>query len=200
MYNKYIHADKKPFTKILPTSFFLLCVQYGQPQCARCAGFTSWTIFYVDLICGHACYKLWCPGIDYPAHCGNDYIHTFLSSYVLMLITILRTRISNQLQQSLFWHNLRKATRSMAVQAPMCAHNISLMPPFLQTTDDSKITDWADKSTGEFKRGQSQFRSQISNKPNAQFPAEKGRYHLYVSYACPWGKSRRNNQYRYHGR
>ncbi|KAK0512152.1 hypothetical protein JMJ35_005280 [Cladonia borealis] len=47
------------------------------------------------------------------------------------------------------------------------------------------ITNWADKS-GEFKRGQSQFRNHISKKPGAEFPPEKGRYHLYVSYACPW--------------
>jgi len=47
------------------------------------------------------------------------------------------------------------------------------------------ILDWADKS-GEFKRQQSVFRSWIENKPDAEFPPEKGRYHLYVSYACPW--------------
>ncbi|KAF2829208.1 hypothetical protein CC86DRAFT_318339 [Ophiobolus disseminans] len=39
---------------------------------------------------------------------------------------------------------------------------------------------------GAFKRQQSVFRSWIENKPNAEFPPEKGRYHLYVSYACPW--------------
>lgn len=53
----------------------------------------------------------------------------------------------------------------------------------------SKITDWVpphDK-TGEFKRGQSQFRNFISRENGAEFPPEKGRYHLYVSYACPWG-------------
>lgn len=48
------------------------------------------------------------------------------------------------------------------------------------------ILAWADKS-GEFKRQQSAFRDFISSKPDAKFPAEKGRYHLYVSYACPWG-------------
>ncbi|KAJ9148884.1 Ubiquitin-activating enzyme E1 [Pleurostoma richardsiae] len=51
-----------------------------------------------------------------------------------------------------------------------------------------KITNWvnpADKS-GEFKRQQSSFREFISKKPGSRFPAEKGRYHLYVSYACPW--------------
>ncbi|MCJ1233784.1 S-glutathionyl-(chloro)hydroquinone reductase [Varicellaria rhodocarpa] len=49
----------------------------------------------------------------------------------------------------------------------------------------NKITSYADKS-GEFKRGQSAFRNFISKKPGAEFPPEKGRYHLYVSYACPW--------------
>ena len=57
----------------------------------------------------------------------------------------------------------------------------------LQTSKDNKITSWADKS-GEFKRGQSQFRDRISKQADAEFPAEKGRYHLYVSYACPWGQ------------
>lgn len=59
----------------------------------------------------------------------------------------------------------------------------------LQTGNESKITDWVpphDK-TGEFKRGQSAFRNFISREPGAQFPPEKDRYHLYVSYACPWG-------------
>lgn len=52
----------------------------------------------------------------------------------------------------------------------------------------AKITDWVtpgDKS-GEFKRKASAFRSFIENKPGAEFPAERGRYHLYISYACPW--------------
>lgn len=47
---------------------------------------------------------------------------------------------------------------------------------------------WYDtKSTGgKFKRQESAFRNEISPKADAPFPAEKGRYHLYVSYACPW--------------
>lgn len=49
----------------------------------------------------------------------------------------------------------------------------------------AKITDWADKS-GEFKRQVSSFRNWISRESGAEFPPEKGRYHLYVSYACPW--------------
>lgn len=56
----------------------------------------------------------------------------------------------------------------------------------------SNILNWVapgDKS-GEFKRQQSTFRDWISNESGAEFPAEKGRYHLYVSYACPWGETR----------
>lgn len=47
---------------------------------------------------------------------------------------------------------------------------------------------WYDtsKSGGAFKREASQFRNAISSEPQSRFPAEKGRYHLYVSLACPW--------------
>ncbi|EXJ78602.1 glutathione S-transferase [Capronia coronata CBS 617.96] len=50
------------------------------------------------------------------------------------------------------------------------------------------ITDWVKPGdpTGEFKRQQSRFRDFISKDPDAEFPAEKDRYHLFVSYACPW--------------
>jgi glutathionyl-hydroquinone reductase len=60
----------------------------------------------------------------------------------------------------------------------------------MKTGNASKVTDWvnpADKS-GEFKRQVSAFRNFVSRESGAEFPAEKGRYHLYVSYACPWGK------------
>ena len=60
--------------------------------------------------------------------------------------------------------------------------------PHDQTSLGKKITDWVhpeDKS-GEFKRQASSFRDSVSNQPGAKFPLEKGRYHLYVSYACPW--------------
>jgi putative glutathione S-transferase len=50
----------------------------------------------------------------------------------------------------------------------------------------NSILNWADSKSGEFKRQTSIFRNWIENKPGAEFPAEKGRYHLYVSYACPW--------------
>jgi putative glutathione S-transferase len=42
-----------------------------------------------------------------------------------------------------------------------------------------------DKS-GAFVRQQSVFRQWVSNDGSTPFPAEPGRYHLYVSLACPW--------------
>ncbi|KAG6221347.1 hypothetical protein E4U26_006067 [Claviceps purpurea] len=51
-----------------------------------------------------------------------------------------------------------------------------------------KVTDWVhpNDSSGEFKRQVSSFRDWISRDEGAKYPAEAGRYHLYVSYACPW--------------
>jgi len=71
----------------------------------------------------------------------------------------------------------------------------SIVDVFFQATKDTpgasasgKITDWVkpDDKSGEFKRQQSSFRDWISRESGAKFPPEKGRYHLYVSYACPW--------------
>jgi putative glutathione S-transferase len=45
-----------------------------------------------------------------------------------------------------------------------------------QETDDS----------GEFQRQETMFRSRVEDDPDARFQPEAGRYHLYVSYACPW--------------
>ena len=39
---------------------------------------------------------------------------------------------------------------------------------------------------GEFVRTTSQFRNWVSADGSTGFPAESGRYHLYVSLACPW--------------
>ncbi|KFZ31718.1 hypothetical protein IDSA_03235 [Pseudidiomarina salinarum] len=43
-----------------------------------------------------------------------------------------------------------------------------------------------DSNDGRFKRSESQFRNWIRKDPGSKFPAVDGRYHLYVSYACPW--------------
>ena len=39
---------------------------------------------------------------------------------------------------------------------------------------------------GQFRRQESQFRSTISADPDAEFPAEAGRYRLWVAAVCPW--------------
>ncbi len=39
---------------------------------------------------------------------------------------------------------------------------------------------------GEFDRQETTFRDFIEDDPDARFQPEAGRYHLYVSYACPW--------------
>src|SRR6202012_3656459 len=39
---------------------------------------------------------------------------------------------------------------------------------------------------GEFQRQDDAFRHWVRADPNAEFPAQAGRYHLYVSLACPW--------------
>ncbi|KEI73258.1 glutathione S-transferase family protein [Endozoicomonas elysicola] len=43
-----------------------------------------------------------------------------------------------------------------------------------------------DASKGEFIREDAGFRDWIKNDPSAWFQPESGRYHLYVSLACPW--------------
>jgi len=43
-----------------------------------------------------------------------------------------------------------------------------------------------DSTGGEFVRQESQFRHWISPDGDTGFAAEAGRYHLYVSLACPW--------------
>jgi len=47
------------------------------------------------------------------------------------------------------------------------------------------IDQWYDTKTsgGRFVRSESQFRNSIGSD---EFPAEAGRYHLYISFACPW--------------
>ena len=40
--------------------------------------------------------------------------------------------------------------------------------------------------SGEFRRQEDQFRDWVSADGSTAFPADAGRYHLYVSLACPW--------------
>jgi putative glutathione S-transferase len=45
---------------------------------------------------------------------------------------------------------------------------------------------WRSDEKGRFLRDSTSFRSRITADGSSGFPAEAGRYHLYVSYACPW--------------
>ena len=49
-------------------------------------------------------------------------------------------------------------------------------------TDAYESTD----DDGEFDRQETSFRDWIEADPDADHPAEAGRYHLYISHACPW--------------
>ncbi len=50
------------------------------------------------------------------------------------------------------------------------------------------VNQWydTDKNKGKFVRQDSHFRDQISSEEGNLFQPEAGRYHLYVSLACPW--------------
>lgn len=54
--------------------------------------------------------------------------------------------------------------------------------------DGKWVDKWYDteSSGGKFERQASKFRHQISTQADASFKPESGRYHLYVSLACPW--------------
>src|SRR3989304_1198889 len=43
-----------------------------------------------------------------------------------------------------------------------------------------------DTKAGEFLRNESVFRERVTADGSSRFRAEPGRYHLYVSLACPW--------------
>jgi putative glutathione S-transferase len=49
-------------------------------------------------------------------------------------------------------------------------------------TDAYESTD----DDGEFERDETAFRDRIRADPDATYPADHGRYHLYISRACPW--------------
>jgi putative glutathione S-transferase len=54
--------------------------------------------------------------------------------------------------------------------------------------DGKRHDRWYDtnKTGGRFVRGESAFRHSVTADGSSGFPAEPGRYHLYVSLACPW--------------
>ena len=55
--------------------------------------------------------------------------------------------------------------------------------PVNSAIEESQKNAVARRAKGEFVRGVSGFRAQIGD---AEFPAEPGRYHLFVAFNCPW--------------
>jgi putative glutathione S-transferase len=53
-------------------------------------------------------------------------------------------------------------------------------------TAPGAFTTAGEIADGEFVRQPSRFRGWVSAEPGAEFPVQTGRYHLYVSLACPW--------------
>ncbi|KAJ3127097.1 S-glutathionyl-(chloro)hydroquinone reductase [Nowakowskiella sp. JEL0407] len=51
---------------------------------------------------------------------------------------------------------------------------------------DAPIFKWVTTKDGDFKRQVSSFRDVVSRASDAKFKAEPNRYHVYISYACPW--------------
>ncbi len=58
----------------------------------------------------------------------------------------------------------------------------------VRMTDGKVSTTWQAQidSSGEFVRHASKIRERVTSDGSSGFRAESGRYHLYVSYACPW--------------
>jgi putative glutathione S-transferase len=54
--------------------------------------------------------------------------------------------------------------------------------------DGQWVDQWYDTegNDGQFVRQDSRFRHQVSSEPGSLYQPEAGRYHLYVSLACPW--------------
>ena len=53
--------------------------------------------------------------------------------------------------------------------------------------DGKWTTDWYQPDNkGRFKRPQTKFHQRVTADGSSGFKAETGRYHLYLSLACPW--------------
>jgi putative glutathione S-transferase len=69
---------------------------------------------------------------------------------------------------------------------------VSTTPPVASPIDFDTYGDYVVKSsatataTGAFTRPPYGFRDRVTADGTSGYPAEPGRYHLYVSYACPW--------------
>ena len=73
------------------------------------------------------------------------------------------------------------AARTLSAAAGHSSSSTSSSSVKMARSALDEVTD-----TGAFDRTPSTFRSFVSRDASARFPAVAGRYHLYVSYACPW--------------
>lgn len=56
-----------------------------------------------------------------------------------------------------------------------------------QLVNGKWTTNWTEHdATGKFKRMPTRFHQSITADGSSEFPAEAGRYHLYISLGCPW--------------
>ncbi len=60
------------------------------------------------------------------------------------------------------------------------------MGGFLREGEWKQASEWEKSDDASFKRQRSSFRKEVEDRPDAEHPAATGRYHLYVSHACPW--------------
>lgn len=56
----------------------------------------------------------------------------------------------------------------------------------METKKAQNSFDDVQAKTGAFVRKPTAYHNKVSADPSAEYPVESGRYHLYVSYACPW--------------
>lgn len=56
----------------------------------------------------------------------------------------------------------------------------------IETVDKKEMVFNAADKDGHYRRKASQFRDWVSANPEAKFPAERGRYVLYLNLGCPW--------------
>lgn len=64
-------------------------------------------------------------------------------------------------------------------------HDVSAISALFSTSSPRTALDEMSKK-GEFVRKEAAWRNFISEEEGSKFPPESGRYHLFVSYACPW--------------
>lgn len=69
--------------------------------------------------------------------------------------------------------------------SPHIAHVARTMSTTEQPAEKTSGLGFANKD-GRYRRQVSQYRNAISAQPDAEFPPDTDRYHLYVSLACPW--------------